>query len=88
MPVTTPDIKVANVRRLGGTVELVGESYQEAQAYALNVRGGPWTAGAVVEGFVKGSRKSGPVSYTHANLTPDHLPPPTRPPPSAPSPRG
>jgi threonine dehydratase len=35
MPVTTPDIKVANVRRLGGTVELVGETYQEAQAHAL-----------------------------------------------------
>lgn len=34
MPVNTPDIKVANVRRLGGLVELVGESYQEAQAYA------------------------------------------------------
>ena len=37
MPVTTPDIKVANVRRLGGTVELVGETYQEAQAHALAV---------------------------------------------------
>lgn len=35
MPVTTPDIKVAAVRALGGTVELVGESYQEAQAYAM-----------------------------------------------------
>eukprot|EP00882_Tetradesmus_deserticola_P009548 GHRQ01010082.1.p1 GENE.GHRQ01010082.1~~GHRQ01010082.1.p1 ORF type:complete len:591 (+),score=253.76 GHRQ01010082.1:116-1888(+) len=34
MPINTPDIKVANVRRLGGLVELVGESYQEAQAYA------------------------------------------------------
>ena len=40
MPVTTPDIKVANVRRLGGTVELVGESYQEAQGHALAVRPG------------------------------------------------
>ena len=38
MPVTTPDIKVANVRRLGGTVELVGETYQEAQGHALEVR--------------------------------------------------
>lgn len=28
MPVNTPDIKVANVRKLGGQVELVGESYQ------------------------------------------------------------
>jgi len=34
MPVNTPDIKVANVRRLGGIVELIGESYQEAQAHA------------------------------------------------------
>jgi threonine dehydratase len=34
MPINTPDIKVANVRRLGGLVELIGESYQEAQAYA------------------------------------------------------
>ncbi|KAF8072663.1 TD1 [Scenedesmus sp. PABB004] len=34
MPENTPDIKVANVRRLGGVVELVGESYQEAQAHA------------------------------------------------------
>jgi threonine dehydratase len=34
MPVNTPDIKIANVRRLGGIVELVGESYQEAQAHA------------------------------------------------------
>jgi len=34
MPTTTPDIKVKAVRALGGNVELVGESYQEAQAYA------------------------------------------------------
>ena len=34
MPTTTPDIKVDAVRRLGGAVELVGESYQETQAYA------------------------------------------------------
>jgi hypothetical protein len=40
MPVTTPDIKVNNVRRLGGTVELVGETYQEAQAHALKVQEG------------------------------------------------
>ncbi|KAG1655823.1 hypothetical protein FOA52_008386 [Chlamydomonas sp. UWO 241] len=33
MPVSTPDIKVANVRRLGGIVELVGESYQETQVW-------------------------------------------------------
>jgi threonine dehydratase len=36
MPVATPEIKVANVRRLGGEVALVGESYQEAQAAALS----------------------------------------------------
>lgn len=35
MPVNTPEIKIANVKRLGGVVELVGESYQEAQAHAL-----------------------------------------------------
>lgn len=35
MPVNTPGIKVESVRKLGGTVELVGESYQETQ-----VRGG------------------------------------------------
>lgn len=35
MPVSTPDIKVSNVRRLGGEVELVGESYQETQAHAV-----------------------------------------------------
>ena len=34
MPVTTPDIKVDAVRRLGGTVELVGETYSETQTYA------------------------------------------------------
>jgi threonine dehydratase len=36
MPVATPEIKVSNVRRLGGEVALVGESYQEAQAAALS----------------------------------------------------
>jgi threonine dehydratase len=34
MPVNTPAIKVNNVKRLGGQVELVGESYQETQSYA------------------------------------------------------
>ena len=34
MPVTTPAIKVEAVRRLGGTVELVGENYDATQAYA------------------------------------------------------
>ena len=34
MPVTTPDIKVEAVRRMGGLVELVGESYTETQAIA------------------------------------------------------
>lgn len=34
MPIVSPDIKVRAVQRLGGTVELVGESYTETQAYA------------------------------------------------------
>ncbi|CAN0926252.1 Threonine dehydratase biosynthetic, chloroplastic [Linum grandiflorum] len=34
MPVTTPDIKWKSVERLGATVVLVGDSYDEAQAYA------------------------------------------------------
>ena len=34
MPETTPEIKVKAVKRLGGTVELIGESYTETQAYA------------------------------------------------------
>eukprot|EP00967_Tisochrysis_lutea_P146202 scaffold275588_cov23-Tisochrysis_lutea.AAC.1 len=33
MPVNTPGIKVESVRKLGGTVELVGESYQETQVW-------------------------------------------------------
>lgn len=37
MPVSTPDIKVANVRHLGGKVEMVGESYQETQAAAVQM---------------------------------------------------
>ncbi|KAK1389565.1 Threonine dehydratase [Heracleum sosnowskyi] len=36
MPVTTPEIKWKSVERLGATVVLVGDSYDEAQAYALN----------------------------------------------------
>jgi len=35
MPKTTPDIKVDNVKRLGGEVRLVGNSYDEAQAAAI-----------------------------------------------------
>ncbi len=38
MPTSTPAIKVAAVRALGGIVDLHGESYQEAQAHA-QVRG-------------------------------------------------
>ncbi|KAK9824814.1 hypothetical protein WJX81_000970 [Elliptochloris bilobata] len=34
MPVTTPDIKVEAVRRLGGRVELIGDSYSETQTHA------------------------------------------------------
>ena len=44
MPVTTPDIKVAAVRRLGGCVELVGDSYSETQTHA---QARPYTASAV-----------------------------------------
>nr|QXF14439.1 L-threonine dehydratase biosynthetic IlvA [uncultured bacterium] len=35
MPLTTPDIKVDNVKRLGAEVRLVGKSYNEAQAASL-----------------------------------------------------
>ncbi|PWA39817.1 threonine dehydratase biosynthetic protein [Artemisia annua] len=35
MPVTTPRIKWESVKRLGATVVLVGDSYDEAQAYAI-----------------------------------------------------
>ncbi|GAA0152500.1 dehydratase [Lithospermum erythrorhizon] len=34
MPVTTPEIKWKSVERLGATVVLVGDSYDDAQAYA------------------------------------------------------
>jgi threonine dehydratase len=34
MPITTPEIKWKSVKRLGATVVLVGDSYDEAQAYA------------------------------------------------------
>ncbi|KAK9829226.1 hypothetical protein WJX72_004603 [[Myrmecia] bisecta] len=34
MPLTTPEIKVKAVKRLGGTVELVGETYSETQTHA------------------------------------------------------
>ncbi|MCI09215.1 threonine dehydratase biosynthetic chloroplastic-like, partial [Trifolium medium] len=34
MPITTPDIKWKSVERLGATVVLIGDSYDEAQAYA------------------------------------------------------
>ncbi|XP_068638284.1 threonine dehydratase 1 biosynthetic, chloroplastic-like [Aristolochia californica] len=37
MPVTTPEIKWKSVQRLGATVKLVGDSYDEAQAYAKNL---------------------------------------------------
>jgi len=37
MPITTPDIKVDNVRRLGGEVRLIGKSYNEAQAASLEI---------------------------------------------------
>ena len=34
MPVTTPEIKINAVKKMGGTVELVGESYSETQLHA------------------------------------------------------
>ena len=34
MPTTTPAIKVDAVRRLGGHVDLFGDSYSETQTYA------------------------------------------------------
>ena len=35
MPITTPDIKVDNVRRLGAEVRLVGKSYNDAQIASI-----------------------------------------------------
>jgi len=35
MPITTPDIKVDNVRRFGAEVRLVGKSFSEAQAASI-----------------------------------------------------
>ncbi|WP_448212458.1 threonine ammonia-lyase, biosynthetic [Colwellia sp. MEBiC06753] len=35
MPITTPDIKVDNVRRLGAEVRLVGKSFNDAQAASV-----------------------------------------------------
>ncbi|WP_448565741.1 threonine ammonia-lyase, biosynthetic [Thalassotalea ganghwensis] len=35
MPITTPDIKVDNVRRFGAEVRLVGKSFNEAQAASM-----------------------------------------------------
>ena len=34
MPVAAPGIKVAAVKRLGGEVQLVGQSYSETEAFA------------------------------------------------------
>ena len=34
MPVLAPDIKVQAVKRLGGVVKLVGETYTECQQFA------------------------------------------------------
>ena len=34
MPITAAPIKVESVKRLGGIIELVGETYAEAQTYA------------------------------------------------------
>ena len=37
MPITTPDIKVDNVRRFGGEVRLIGKSFNEAQSASLEI---------------------------------------------------
>ena len=37
MPETTPSVKIDAVRRWGASVRLVGDSYQEAQAYAESI---------------------------------------------------
>ena len=34
MPITAAPIKVESVKQLGGIIELVGETYAEAQTYA------------------------------------------------------
>lgn len=35
MPTNSPEIKINAVKELGGTVELVGESFYEAQEHAM-----------------------------------------------------
>jgi len=35
MPITTPDIKIENVKRLGGHVKLIGKNFDEAQAESI-----------------------------------------------------
>ena len=47
MPVTTPGIKVDAVRRLGATVEMVGESYTETQSHAQARSHSPSTSAVV-----------------------------------------
>lgn len=37
MPVTTPDIKVDNVRRLGADVRLIGKSFNDAQTASIEI---------------------------------------------------
>ena len=37
MPITTPDIKVENVRRLGADVRLIGKSFNDAQSASLAI---------------------------------------------------
>jgi hypothetical protein len=71
MPVNTPDIKVNNVRRLGGLVELVGESYQEAQTYA-QVGGDNGLGGALFGGCgsIRGLKGSPTSAY---NLCADNI---------------
>ncbi|GLX80708.1 threonine ammonia-lyase, biosynthetic [Thalassotalea eurytherma] len=37
MPITTPDIKVDNVRRLGADVRLIGKSFNDAQSASIDI---------------------------------------------------
>jgi hypothetical protein len=41
MPLSTPEIKIASVKRLGGTVELIGDTFQEAQVWRASSTSSP-----------------------------------------------
>lgn len=58
MPTNSPEIKINAVRELGGTVELVGESFYEAQIQAQ--------VGRVGQGRWVGARQGGTGGYPQA----------------------